>query len=209
MPEDPAFVWERLEGPTPGPPLRRTPPRPKPATVAAPEIKWVTLREAADDTGIAVSTLRNWARKGRVTSRIEDRVEGPRRIVDLASVRDHAAALGRLDQVPTAVVTPATPPAPPDPVPEGHMLVPMDAWDKMVMQLGNLHEAGQQLADARERAAKAETEAAFLRERVADLRAERDEARAATAETPVDTSAPPESLWARLYRSWQRRSSAP
>jgi hypothetical protein len=38
------------------------------------------------------------------------------------------------------------------------------------MQLGNLHKAGQELAEARERAARAETEATFLRERLAELR---------------------------------------
>jgi len=50
------------------------------------------------------------------------------------------------------------------------MIVPIDAWNKMLNQLGNLHEAGQQLAEARERAAKAETEALFLRERLTELR---------------------------------------
>ncbi len=50
------------------------------------------------------------------------------------------------------------------------MIVPVDAWNKMLNQLGNLHEAGQQLAEARERAAKAETEARFLRERLAEMR---------------------------------------
>jgi hypothetical protein len=40
----------------------------------------------------------------------------------------------------------------------------------MLLQLGNLHQAGQQLAEARERAARAETEAAFLRERLAEYR---------------------------------------
>jgi hypothetical protein len=50
------------------------------------------------------------------------------------------------------------------------MIVPVDAWNKMLNQLGNLHEAGQQLAEARERAAKAETEAMFLRERLGELR---------------------------------------
>jgi hypothetical protein len=50
------------------------------------------------------------------------------------------------------------------------MIVPLDAWNKMLNQLGNLHEAGQQLAEARERAAKAETEALFLRERLAEMR---------------------------------------
>jgi Tfp pilus assembly protein PilN len=51
------------------------------------------------------------------------------------------------------------------------LLVPLSAWNRMLDQLGNLHEAGRELAEARERAARAETEAAFLRERLADLRA--------------------------------------
>ncbi len=62
-----------------------------------------------------------------------------------------------------------SPPAP-APVPADHLMIPVAAWDKMLSQLGNLHEAGQQLADARERAAKAETEVAFLRERLAEFR---------------------------------------
>ncbi len=65
-----------------------------------------------------------------------------------------------------------TPPAVDGTVDEGAtMMVPVDAWNKMLAQLGNLHEAGQQLAEARERAAKAETEAVFLRERLAEMRA--------------------------------------
>ena len=55
------------------------------------------------------------------------------------------------------------------------MLVPRDAWDRLMDQLGNLHEAGLHLAEARERAAKAETESSFLRERLTEMRAERDE----------------------------------
>ena len=43
-----------------------------------------------------------------------------------------------------------------------------------VHQLANLHEAGQQLAEARAAAAKAETEAGFLRERVQQLQLELD-----------------------------------
>src|ERR687888_74211 len=68
------------------------------------------------------------------------------------------------------------------------VLVPIDAWQRMMEQLGNLHQAGQQLADARERAAKAETEAAFLRERLAELRAENERLRA--AEPPAAPASP-------------------
>lgn len=91
-------------------------------------------------------------------------------------------------------------------VPEGTMLVPLDAWNKMLNQLGNLHEAGQQLADARERAAKAETEVVFLRERLAELR----EHTTADKSDPVDDSQTAEAsgfdpLWVDLYRRWNRR----
>lgn len=78
-------------------------------------------------------------------------------------------------------------------VPEGTMLVPLDAWNKMLNQLGNLHEAGQQLAEARERAAKAETEATFLRERLSDMRAQLEEARAAEDEAPETETERPSS----------------
>lgn len=84
-------------------------------------------------------------------------------------------------------------PTPPDP-PPGTMLVPVDAWNKMLMQLGNLHEAGRELAEARERAAKAETEASFLRERLKDLRERR---------APEPSAMIAES---RGRRSWFRRS---
>jgi hypothetical protein len=61
--------------------------------------------------------------------------------------------------------------------PASGVIVPLDQWTRVLNQLGNLHEAGQQLADARERAAKAETEAAFLKERLRELRAELEAAR--------------------------------
>lgn len=50
------------------------------------------------------------------------------------------------------------------------VLVPLDQWNRILGQLGNLHEAGQQLADARERMARAETENIFLKERLRELR---------------------------------------
>ena len=72
--------------------------------------------------------------------------------------------------------------------PAGTLLVPLDAWQRMLDQLGNLHEAGQQLADVSARAAKAETEAEFLRERVSDLRGQL--AAATSVETPADEPTP-------------------
>lgn len=82
------------------------------------------------------------------------------------------------------------------------MLVPRDAWDKLMDQLGNLHEAGMHLADARERAAKAETEATFLRERLSELRTERDELRNPTTSprsgSDTAASAHTDGWWTRL-----------
>ena len=82
------------------------------------------------------------------------------------------------------------------------MLVPRDAWDRLLAQLGHLHEAGQQLAEARERAAKAETEATFLRERLAEIRQERDGLR-----RQVEASPPP--VVPRSFRSLFRRRPRP
>ena len=79
-------------------------------------------------------------------------------------------------------------------------------------QLGNIHEAGLLLAEARERAAKAETEAEFLRERLGELRAERDELKrtAPTSQPPAPTTEPRSAptrratAWETLKRWWAR-----
>jgi hypothetical protein len=171
---DPAFLWETE--------VLRTSARPQssppPPTDASERDEWLTLRRASEVTGVPISTLRNWARKGRVPTTLDDTSSGPRRMVSLHGVEERARRLGHeVREVGEARHEPelaAKPDAPAEPdqisPPPGTMLVPIDAWDKMLIQLGNLHQAGQQLAEARERAARAETEAAFLRERLAELR---------------------------------------
>ncbi len=52
----------------------------------------------------------------------------------------------------------------------GRMIVPLDTWTRILEQVGHVHEAGQQLADARERAARAETENRFLHEQLKELK---------------------------------------
>jgi hypothetical protein len=121
----------------------------------------MTLRQASDAVGIPLSTIRTWVKKGRVPTTLEEFSDGNRRIVSLDAVRTRARQLGHDVEEPDPSSAP----------PPGTMLVPIDAWDKMLIQLGNLHQAGQELAEARERAARAETEASFLRERLAELRA--------------------------------------
>jgi hypothetical protein len=196
MSHDPAFLWETEA--MRSSPRRATKRRDEPEPPAPPG-RWVTLREAESETGIPRATVRNWARKGRIGTRTGDAPGAPR-LVDLDDVIDHATERGR---------TPAPPPPPPTPpasasttaeVPAGSMIVPVDAWERILMQLGNLHEAGRELAEARERAARAETEAAFLRERLAEMRERTD--------PPPDEpapAAPRAETWLDRFRAFRRR----
>lgn len=81
-------------------------------------------------------------------------------------------------------------PSPRAEAPSDAVLVPLDQWDRLLGQLGNLHEAGQQLAEARERMARAETENSFLKERVRELRQEMEQRAGPSAAGP--DPAPPE-----------------
>jgi len=155
---------------------------------------WLTLRQASEATGIPVPTLRKWARRDTIPSYLDATPAGELRMVSKRGVLARAELLHRdihaREPSVSETVEPQKPPpviatedvaeesgpAEPD-VSPGTMLVPIDAWDKMLLQLGNLHEAGQQLAEARERAGKAETESLFLKERLTELRAELAEAK--------------------------------
>ncbi len=162
---DPAFLWETEALRTSGVSARA------PARQGLRD--WLTLREASDATGLPLSTVRNWARKGRVPTALEESGSETHRMVSLEGVKARARQLGQDLELRAEPDLPKTQPSPAEDKtapPPGTMLVPIDAWDKMLLQLGNLHQAGQQLAEARERAAKAETEAIFLRERLAELR---------------------------------------
>ena len=212
MHRDPAFIWETEA-------LRSG--RGAAATVverppAGDGEAWRTLRETHEATGIPIDTLRKWVRRGTVPSFLDLRYGDGLRMVSMEAVLARADELGR-EVTPVLDVSPLPPPAPTRPVveepPPGTMIVPLAAWDKILVQLGNLHEAGQQLAEAKERAARAETEARFLRERLADLRAEMARAKGehADAETaPRGPSAPPRrSTWRAVsrsfYDSWRHR----
>ncbi|HEX5631561.1 MAG TPA: hypothetical protein VFY15_07865 [Acidimicrobiia bacterium] len=192
---DPAFTWDQ----------------PKPAVVKArresaptspsPAAARITLREAEHRFGVPVATLRTWARKGSIDA-VMTGAEGTRQwVVTPESVAHH---LSRGAKTPTR----ATPKGAKKPKtaarqatgPTGDgsaMLVPRDAWDRLIDQLGNLHETGLMLAEARERAARAETEAGFLRERLAEVRTERDALRTSTPGT-----APVPRRRRRLFGRW-------
>jgi DNA-binding transcriptional MerR regulator len=172
---------------------------------------WLTLREASEATGVPADTIRKWARHERIPSFLEKTPDGVLRVVSMRGIekwadeigRDLESIDGREDGGGGHEVDLRQDDAEPEEaeVPEGSMIVPLDAWNRMLNQLGNLHEAGQQLAEARERAAKAETEARFLKERLADLRQQLEETREPEASEPVEPA--PSSLVTRAYRGWR------
>lgn len=208
---DPAFLWETEA-------IRTAAHRVAEADLdtdgePADTSRWVTLRQASRATGVPVETLRKWARRGTVPTYLEPTNHGTTlRMVDLDGVTARAAELGRLPQSRGTITISVSEDAEDDTtpvrtakpeVPPGSMIVPIDAWNKMLNQLGNLHEAGQQLAEARERAAKAETEARFLRERLAELRHEPEPPSAPPSEaeeTPEPSPQPVEKVWQYLVR---------
>lgn len=165
--DDSAFIWDR------GEPRRRSGtargPKPEPRSPAVEFGGRITLREAESRFGVPVTRLRSWARDGSINGVMGSGPNGGRMwLVTPESVAHH---LSRTARAPAPEPVGRT-----GPTADGAaMLVPRDAWDRLMDQLGNLHDAGIQLAEARERAARAETEASFLRERLAELRTERDE----------------------------------
>jgi hypothetical protein len=184
---------------------------------------WVTLKEAEQATGIPTNTLRKWVRRAALPSYLEADGDLALRMVDLDAVIARAEDLGReivpqeaaAESASESGTTEAPEPTPEDDSaqPPGTMIVPIDAWNKMLNQLGNLHEAGQQLAEARERAAKAETEAKFLRAQLAEGRVPSVEEEAVDAESePVEPEPDPEpepepttTYWRYLTTGWRDR----
>ncbi|MBU1227209.1 MAG: helix-turn-helix domain-containing protein [Actinobacteria bacterium] len=190
MADDPALIWQQDHTPRrPVTPRNEAAGVPEPVPDSPIPGGRISLREARHQFGVPASTLASWARSGRL-----DAVKaGGAWMVTAASV---AARLSHRHagkpRAGGATRTDATAARPDGTT----MLVPRDAWDKLLDQLGNLHEAGQMLAEARERAAKAETEVVFLRERLAEIRAERDGLRIGPSAGAAEPQHP--GLWRRL-----------
>jgi len=214
MADDPAFVWDRN---TVGRPPRRPgqPPTATPSASQAVEFgDRITIKEAEQRFGVSVERLRAWARDGSINAVMGTGPTGGRMwLVTAESVARHLAD-ERRDAAPSAGSGPAprpastpSPPARTGPTEDGTaMLVPRDAWDRLMDQLGNLHDAGVQLAEARERAARAETEATFLRERLTELRTERDDYKSKAERSPTSSTpdGEPESFSDRLKAAVRR-----
>lgn len=185
MADDAAFIWDK---PTPQPPTRR---RAEVSSEDSIEGR-ISLREAEHRFGIRVSTLRAWSRRKSIDAVQASGPHGAQWMVTPESVAHYLSRRSpKTAQAGPSQTTGLTDDG-------SSMLVPRDAWDKLMDQLGNLHEAGMQLATARERAAKAETEATFLRERLSEMRSERDELKTVTRSRPDQTK----SEWTPLKGWW-------
>jgi transposase len=57
---------------------------------------WVTLEQAAAQTGVSRAALRTWYRTGQVASRLVDGPHGPQRLVPLSVIAERAEASPRL-----------------------------------------------------------------------------------------------------------------
>ncbi len=102
---------------------------------------------------------------------------------------------------------PSPEPGPLEPKGRDAVLVPVDEWGRILRQLGNLHDAGQQMAEARERAARAETESEFLKERLKDLRDQLAVAKEIADRPPPEPEPMP--TWGEwLTRRWLERRKA-
>lgn len=123
----------------------------------------VTVRDASARTGASVSVIRKWYRNGAVRSEMRDGPHGPERVVALGDVETRKEAWD------------SRPEAAPAAVPEGKMLVPVEAWEQSLLLMGgfrsSLHELASELADARADAAAAKTRAEFLTEQLREARA--------------------------------------
>ena len=181
MADDPAFIWDRK---TVGRPPKRAAGATKPTSTAsgAPQAVGfgdrITVRDAEARFGLSAAKLRGLARSGEINGIMGAGPTGGR--VWLLTPESIARYLSNSSTVspeaPPSASASATVVSKTGPTADGTaMLVPRDAWDRLMDQLGNLHDAGVQLAEARERAVKAETEATFLRERLGEMRGERDE----------------------------------
>jgi hypothetical protein len=173
---------------------------------------WLPAKDAAREASVSVSAVRKWYSKGRIPSRLEPGPTGDRRVVRLEDVvaqrdtrRDHGEAPKHATGPPRG-----NPEAPLEASTGDNMLVPRDAWDKVMSQLGHLHQAGQELAEEARARAKAETKVEFLQERMGELRAERDKLAEKVEvyrerldhemEPPPEPAPPRSSWWRRVWR---------
>lgn len=115
--------------------------------------EWVTLRRASEATGVSISTLRSWYRKGTIDSRIEKGPNGSQRIVRLKEVAE------RVKPPPAKEESPSRAAANGKRARSNGAAVPAEIRDVI-----------EELAAARERAGRAEARADLLEREIVELR---------------------------------------
>lgn len=126
---------------------------------------FVTLKEAATQAGVSISALRKWYRSGAIDSKTVQGPNGMQRVVDLAAVKDRA------ERWQEARVTDRGPALPP-PLPDGTMLVPLEAWERTMDAVNSLQAAGERIGRAEEKAEQFRARINERDQRIVDLQAE-------------------------------------
>lgn len=128
--------------------------------------EWISLRDAAAESKVSISTLRNWYRKGLVESRMDSGPNGDQRMVRRDQILARADGKASSEKAASSNGAPETKSPSPDADEGRGALVPVAKA---------LPDLIKELADARERAGRAETKAEFLSEQLTEVkvRAER------------------------------------
>ena len=144
--------------------------------------EWVPVRSAAEEAGISVSTLRNWYRKGLIESRTSNGSNGGHRMVRRTEVleRAHAGkAATTADEAAVSIDPESSTEAAHDPttskVPAEQ--VSTAPSEERLASRTSVPELARELADAGERAGRAEARLEFVTAQLNELRAQNDEER--------------------------------
>ncbi len=152
--------------------------------------EWVPVRSAAEEAGISVSTLRNWYRKGLIESRTSNGSSGTQKMVrrvevlerahagKAATATDETAVSVDRDASAAAADDPATSEVPAEQAPiasSEERSAPRTTYDADVVAV--VPQLARELADAGERAGRAEARLEFVTAQLNELRAQNDEER--------------------------------
>jgi len=181
-----------------------------------PEAPTYSAAEAGRVLGVSDRRVRALAEAGRLTS-----VTGPTLRVlvsDIDAEADRRAARAETRTADKAADAAQRSGGQPPDGGADLLPVPLSEWRQVMAQLGHLHEAGQALAEARERVGRAETRAEFLTEQLREARGRLADAAMVPAAMVPAAMVPAATVPAAVpggkertagQRWWQRRDSAP
>ena len=131
--------------------------------------EWVSAADAGEAVGVSPGVIRSWAESGAIVHRPATGPVDNYIFVRLADVKERAAALKQDPEPATGAEPPST---------TNYLAPLMKSFPELV----------EQLAEATDRAARAETKVEFLTERIADLREQLE-----SADEPVRIAVSPQS----------------